>query len=111
MSNYLGDFCASDLLGSAIDRTNRGLRLPADVVRGRNALLPPAPRDTLRAGDAWGGVTELSERDKTLVLVRDGEYVSTAWGGGFRRRQDDNRIVGGGGPIFGTNERDKLVRL
>ena len=59
-------------------------------------------------GDAWGGSAELDAQQNTLVLVRDGAYVSDTWGGTFRRQQPDLKVVGANGPIFGVSEGDAV---
>lgn len=116
MTNYLGDQCVSDLLGSAIPRTNSGLRLPADL-DNRNVLLPPSAEQMWNLGDAWGGVTELSELHNDLVHVRAGEYVSNEKYGLFRRRLRRNEdgggklVEGGGGPVYGEIERDVVLTV
>ena len=120
MSNYLGDQCAGDLLGCAIPRTNSGLRIPVNP-NNRNVLLPPSAEETWGLGDAWGGVTELSDTHNDLVYVRAGNYVNNAPGGLFRRRlrlrrsgepalMERDQVVGGGdGPIYGDDERDEVL--
>ena len=118
MTNYVGDQCVSDLLGIAIPRTNSGLRLPADL-DNRNALLPPSAEQMYNLGDAWGGVTELSELHNDLVHVRAGEYVSTEKYGLFRRRLRRNQdpkgggklVKGGAGPVYGESERDVVLAV
>ena len=116
MTNYLGDQCVSDLLGSAIPRTNAGLRLPVDL-DNRNALLPPSAEQLWNLSDAWGGVTELSDRHNSLVHIRAGEYVSNEKGGLFRRRlrrrEDEigGELLGGKGPVYGETERDVVLEV
>ena len=111
MTNYLGDQCVSDLLGTAIPRTNAGIRLPKDL-NNRNALLPPSAEQLWNLSDAWGGVTELSDSHNDMVLVRAGVYESREKYGIFRRRLD-GKLVGGGtrGPVYGETERDVVLEV
>ena len=120
ITNYIGDNCAADLLSCPLPRTNVAVQVPVDPTKP-NSLLPPAPEEVWGLGDAWGGVTELSETHNDVMLVRAGAYVSTGGGGLFRRRlQGDSPALPvyavergkswWGDPIFGLAERDVVLK-
>ena len=109
ITNYPIDRCISDVLNAPIPRTNSGLRLPRSL-DDRNVLMPPSAEEAHALGDAYGGVTELSDTQNDLVHVRNGKYVSRVKGGLFRRAVK-KRIVGGAGPVFGHKEGDVIYAV
>lgn len=107
MTNYLSIRELSDVLGSGIQRTTKGLRLPAMAHERQNMLLPPSAQTLRGLEDAWGGVTSLDEYGSRL-LVREGNYVSEGWGGLFRVHVPagtgrSSKVVGARGPVFGED--------
>lgn len=110
MSNYLSVRELSDVLGSGIQRTTKGLRLPATAHEQQNLVLPPSAQTLRGLADSWGGVTALDEFGSSM-LVREGNYVSGSWGGLFRvyvpaGRGRSGKVVGARGPVFGRGREE-----